>query len=115
MRLSLCLLMLSCAGGVQAGSRPVQVEPPRAGSVLIVSGSDIGLPIIPEVEHIGPPSGGQIQVGGGSIVVNNQEPVVLTPGVVSAVPEPQTWALLLGGLLALGGVVARRGGAARQR
>ena len=85
------------------------------GSVEIGEGGDVSVGLPGVDGNVESPAGGQIQVGGGSIVVNSPGPVALTPGVVSAVPEPQTWTLLLGGLLALGGVMARRHTAALRR
>lgn len=99
---------------VSALGRPSSL-PTGSGSVVVVGGVDVGSPPSPVGGSIAPPAGGQIQVTGGSIVVNSPGPVALTPGVVSAVPEPQTWTLLLGGLLALGGVMARRHTAAPRR
>jgi len=113
--------LVSPSGPIQLGDLNTSGRPtlPPAGtgtgSVEIGEGGDVsvGQPVVGgDLES---PPGGQIQLGGGSIEVNGPGPVALTPGVVSAVPEPQTWALLLGGLLALGGIVARRRSAQAHR
>ena len=114
--------LVSPSGAIQLGDLNTSGRPtlPPAGtgtgSVEIGEGGDVSVGQQPVVGGgFEPPPGGQIQLGGGSIEVNGPGPVALTPGVVSPVPEPQTWALLLGGLLALGGIVARRRSAQAHR
>ncbi len=103
----LLALVLALPSVCFASIRPI-IPDGGAGAIVIAPGGDIGLggnSGIPYPSHVEPAPGGQVVIRGGDISLSTGNEG-LTP-VVSAVPEPEAFAMLLAGLGVVG-VVARR-------
>lgn len=83
------------------------MQPGEAGSIILLPGADIGVGggSIPP-SYVDPVPGGQILIRGGDVSLSADNGNL--PTVVSAIPEPESNAMLLAGLGVICAVAGRR-------
>lgn len=109
MKTPLLLLVALALPSVCCASSRLSIPDGGAGAIILAPGGDIGLGGnngIPYPSYVEPAPGGQIVIRGGEITLSGDSGGL--PPIVSAIPEPETYTLLLAGLGLIGAVAGRR-------